>query len=66
MDHQAASRFGYRVREVGGAWRWTAFDTCGRVRAQGHAPTRAAAAAFVIRALAQEALAQDALGQAAA
>jgi hypothetical protein len=56
MNGQAESRFGYRVRKVDGGWRWTAFDACGRLRAQGTAPTRAAAAAFVIHALAEEVL----------
>lgn len=59
MDGQAASRFGYRVQKVANGWRWTAFDPCGRVRARGEAPTRAAAAAFVIRALAEGALGLD-------
>jgi hypothetical protein len=56
MKAQVASRFGYRVREVESGWRWTAFDACGRVRAEGIAPSRAAAAACVIRILAEEAL----------
>ena len=56
MIGQGASRFGYRFRQVDQGWRWTAYDACGRVCAQGTAPTRAAAAAGVIRALAVDAL----------
>jgi hypothetical protein len=59
MNGQGASHFGYRVRQDGGAWQWTAFDACGRVCAQGRAPSRAVAAALVIRALAQDALGLD-------
>jgi hypothetical protein len=55
MRAQTPTCFGYRIREVEGEWRWTAFDPAGGVRAQGRAPTRAAAAAQVIRALAEAA-----------
>jgi len=55
MRPHGSACFGYRVREVDGEWRWIAFDEAGGVRAQGRAATRAAAAAEVIRALAQPA-----------
>lgn len=64
MDAEDGSRFGYRLREVGGAWRWVAFDPAGRVTAEGWAPSRAVAAACVIRALAGDAVANE--GQAEA
>jgi hypothetical protein len=48
--------FGYRIREESGGWRWTTFDSSGAVRAEGRAPSRAAAAAQVIRELAEETL----------
>ena len=51
-----ATCFGYRIREDAGAWRWTTFDRAGAVRAEGTAPSRAAAAAQVIRELAEETL----------
>lgn len=47
--------FGYRIRETGEGWDWTAFDRTGRVQARGLAPTKAVAAALVIRALARSA-----------
>jgi hypothetical protein len=56
MSSQGAASFGYRVREVAGEWRWTAFDGAGRVCGEGCAASRAAAAAHVIRVLAEESL----------
>ena len=56
MSIQGPACFGYRICQVDGAWRWTAFDRSGAVRATGLAPSRAAAAAQVIRALAEDAL----------
>jgi len=56
MSSQGAARFGYRVRQVAGEWRWTAFDGAGRVCGEGCAASRAAAAAHVIRVLAEESL----------
>ena len=56
MSLEGPACYGYRVREVAGEWRWTAFDPAGRVRAEGRSPTRAAAAARVILALAAEAI----------
>lgn len=59
MKAQVASRFGYRVYEVEGGWRWTAFDACGEVRAEGKTPTRAVAAACLLRVRAERALRLD-------
>ena len=56
MSVQAPACFGYRVCQVDGEWRWTAFDSSGGVRATGRAASRAAAAAHVIRALAEDTL----------
>lgn len=47
--------FGYRIRRGEDGWAWTTFDLSGRVVAQGHAPSKPVAAAFVIRALARDA-----------
>lgn len=58
MSPQGPSCFGYRVRQVEGEWRWTAFDVAGGVRAEGRAKTRAAAAAQLIRTLAEDSLAE--------
>jgi hypothetical protein len=51
-DHAS---FGYRIRETSEGWSWTTFDTSGRVEARGRAPTKAVAAALVIRAIARSA-----------
>lgn len=56
MSATAQTSFGYRIRQDDGAWRWTAFDRAGGVRAEGLAPSRAAAAAQVIRTLAEDTL----------
>jgi hypothetical protein len=44
---------GFSIRPRRGGWSWAAIDPEGRVRDQGDAPTRALAAAFVIRAIAR-------------
>jgi len=56
MIVQGPACFGYKIREVDGGWLWTAFDARGEARAHGRAESRAAAAAQVIRALAEAAL----------
>lgn len=56
MDDRDAAHFGYRLRQADGEWRWTAFNPAGQVTAKGRAPSRAAAAACVIRALARQAV----------
>lgn len=45
--------FGFQMTKAAEGWRWTAFDPLGRVAAEGVAPTKAIAAANVIRALAR-------------
>lgn len=52
-DHAS---FGYRINKGEEGWAWTTFDLAGRVAVRGHAPTKAVAAACVIRALARSAL----------
>lgn len=49
-DHAS---FGYRISKAEGEWIWTTFDLAGKVAVRGHAPTKAVAAACVIRALAR-------------
>jgi hypothetical protein len=49
-DH---ANFGYHIRRGEGGWTWTTFDLAGRAEMRGHAPTKALAAACVIRALAR-------------
>ena len=51
--------FRFRIRPDGDAWLWATVDLQGRVRRQGSAPTRAIAAALVIRAIAGDALPPD-------
>ena len=45
--------FGYRIRPCETGWLWIAFDAAGAVRERGRAPTKALAAACVIRAIAR-------------
>jgi hypothetical protein len=52
-DHAS---FGYRIRETAEGWTWSTLDQSGRVQARGRAPSKAVAAACVIRALARSAL----------
>jgi hypothetical protein len=52
--------FGYRICKGEGGWTWTTFDLAGQIVVTGHAPTKAVAAACVIRALARAALPKDA------
>lgn len=56
MSVQSPACFGYSIGRVGDEWRWTAFDRAGDVKRQGRAPSRAAAAAHVVRALAEDTL----------
>jgi hypothetical protein len=60
-DHAS---FGYRIRETGDGWSWTTFDRSGRVQDRGEAPSKAVAAALVIRALARAAAPDAGLAQA--
>ena len=59
MSVQGPACFGYSVVKAGDEWRWTAFDHAGCVKTEGRAPTRAAAAAEVIRALAEDTPAEE-------
>lgn len=52
-DHAS---FGYRISKDEAGWIWTTFDLAGRVAVRGHAPTKAVAAACVVRALARSAV----------
>jgi hypothetical protein len=49
-DHTS---FGYRLSKTADGWTWITFDLAGKVAARGHAPTKAVAAACIIRALAR-------------
>lgn len=44
--------FGYRFNKVSDGWTWTTYALGGEVTMRGHAPTKAVAAACVIRSLA--------------
>ena len=55
MSAQNDASFGYRIRWTEEGWNWTTFDLAGQVQATGRAPTKAVAAAYVIRALARAA-----------
>jgi hypothetical protein len=46
--------FGYRLKAVTEGWRWVTFANDGSVAASGVAPTRAVAAAYIIRALTRD------------
>jgi hypothetical protein len=50
----AANAIGFRfqIKPTEGGWSWAAIDGSGQVRAEGQAPTKAIAAAFVIRTIA--------------
>jgi hypothetical protein len=54
------ANFGFRIGKQDGGWTWTTFDLAGEVVSRGHAPTKAVAAACVIRALARAALPAEA------
>jgi hypothetical protein len=45
--------FGYRLSKTADGWTWTTFDLAGKVAMRGHAPSKAVAAACIIRALAR-------------
>ena len=47
-----AADFGFEFSRSDEGWRWVAYDQSGAVAAQGVAPSKAVAAAFVIRELA--------------
>ena len=49
-----ASSFGYRISQTSTGWSWMTFDPNGGVQHRGEAPTRAIAAAYVIRCLAMD------------
>lgn len=53
MINNGPASFGYQLSRSEGEWQWTAYDPSGELRAEGRAPSRAAAAACVIRALAE-------------
>lgn len=50
---QTCETFGFKFERGEDGWRWTAFDTLGRITEHGLARSRAEAAANVIRALAR-------------
>ena len=52
-DHAS---FGYRIRKTSEGWVWSTLDAAGAVRVRGEAPSKAMAAALVIRALARSAV----------
>jgi hypothetical protein len=52
-DDVHAAAFGFKLERADGGWQWTAFDLLGQVAGRGVAPSKAAAAASVIRALAR-------------
>lgn len=55
MTAREDATFGYKIRRTDDGWTWTTFDPGGRLLEQGHAPSKAVAAACVIRALARNA-----------
>lgn len=55
MASRNCAAFGYQVRPTGEGWAWVTFDLTGREQERGHAPSKAVAAACVIRALARRA-----------
>lgn len=55
MSAQNEATFGYRIRWTEEGWDWTTFDLAGQVAASGRAPSKAVAAAYVVRALARAA-----------
>lgn len=59
------SSFGYRFTKVSDGWTWTTFGLSGEVVMRGHAPTKAVAAACVVRALARASCPTPAVSQAA-
>ena len=48
-----AADYGFRLERAPSGWRWQAFDLLGRVAAEGVAPSKPAAAACLIDALAR-------------
>jgi hypothetical protein len=53
------ANFGYQISKHGDGWRWVTFDLSGAVRQRGEAPTKAIAAACIVRALARVATEVD-------
>lgn len=49
------AEFGYRIEPCDEGWAWKAFDETGELQASGAAPTKAIAAACVIREIARSA-----------
>lgn len=49
------AQFGYRIAPCDEGWAWKAYDRAGQVQASGAAPTKAIAAACVIREIARSA-----------
>jgi len=49
-----ARTYGFRIHPHGDRWNWAAIDRKGQVLESGAAPTKAVAAAMVIRALSRE------------
>ncbi len=49
------AEFGYRIEPCDEGWAWRAYDVSGEVQASGEAPTKAIAAACVIREIARSA-----------
>jgi hypothetical protein len=45
--------FGYRITRTRGGWLWSTYDLRGELQHHGEAPSKALAAALVIRALAR-------------
>ena len=50
------AEFGYRIEPCDEGWAWRAYDSSGEVQASGAAPTKAVAAACVIREIARSAI----------
>jgi hypothetical protein len=49
------AEFGYRIEPCDEGWAWRAYDADGEIQASGAAPTKAIAAACVIREIARTA-----------
>ena len=56
MERKRFREFGYHIQPVGRGWQWVVFNRDGGERARGRASSKAEAAAWVIRALADEAI----------
>ncbi|WP_296600011.1 hypothetical protein [Phenylobacterium sp.] len=49
MTRAHCAAYGFAIFQEGDAWVWESYGPDGRLRASGRAPTRATAAAFVVR-----------------